>query len=111
MAAPEPTYLYLRTLGRRTGVLREIEIWCTQRDGSYYVIAEHPSSHWVQNLRVEPRVEVRVGGRQVPAMARILDPELDRELIHRVQELSQAKYGWGSGLVVELTPKSRADAP
>jgi len=111
MAAPEPTYLYLRTLGRRTGVPREIEIWYTQRDGSYYVIAEQPSSHWVQNLRLESRVEVRVAARQVPARARILDPVLDRELIHRVQELSQAKYGWGSGLVVELTPQSQADAP
>jgi deazaflavin-dependent oxidoreductase (nitroreductase family) len=111
MAAPEPTYLYLRTRGRRTGLPREIEIWYTQRDGSYYVIAEYPSSHWIQNLRVEPRVEFRVGDRQVPATARILDPVIDRELIHRIQELSRAKYGWGSGLVVELTPEAQADAP
>ena len=111
MAASEPTYLYLRTRGRRTGLPREIEIWYTQCDGRYYVIAEHPSSHWVQNLSLEPRVEVRLGDRQVPARSRILDPGSDRELVHRIQQLSQAKYGWGSGLVVELTPQSQTDAP
>ena len=32
-------FLYLTTIGRRTGLPREIEIWFTERDGRYYVIA------------------------------------------------------------------------
>ncbi len=102
--APEPPYLYLKTRGRRSGLPREIEIWFTQHAGNWYVIAEFPSSHWIQNVRQQPRVEVRVAGQQFPATARILDRAADGELAQRVQELSRAKYGWGDGLVVELKP-------
>src|SRR2546422_4986838 len=45
-------YLYLSTQGRRSGLPREIEIWFTQRDGRFYLIAEYSTSHWVQNLPV-----------------------------------------------------------
>jgi len=34
-------FLYLTTVGRRTGLSREIEIWFTERDGRFYIIAEH----------------------------------------------------------------------
>src|SRR5437762_640288 len=57
-------YLYLTTTGRRTGQPREIEIWFTQRGGLYYLVAEHRErAQWVRNLRLAPRVAVRVRGR------------------------------------------------
>ena len=53
----EPEFLYLTTTGRRSGQPREIEIWFTERDGRYYLVAEHgEQTGWVQNLRTNPRV-------------------------------------------------------
>jgi len=94
-------YLYLTTRGRNSGLLREIEIWFTERDGSFFVIAEYPTSNWLQNLRADPKAEVRVGKQSFTAEARFVsDPELHRA----VAALSTEKYGWGEGTIVELVP-------
>jgi deazaflavin-dependent oxidoreductase (nitroreductase family) len=94
-------YLYLTTRGRNTGLPREIEIWFTHRDGSFYVIAEYPTSNWVQNLRADPKAEVRVGKQRFTVQARVVS---DPELHHAIAELSTKKYGWGEGTIVELLP-------
>ena len=68
----ESEFLYLTTTGRLSGQPRQIEIWFTERDGRYYLLAEHgEQAGWVQNLRTDPRVTVRVGERVFPARARI----------------------------------------
>jgi len=47
----ETEFLYLTTTGRRSGQPRQIEIWFTERDGRYYVIAEHLwDTQWVRNI-------------------------------------------------------------
>src|SRR6267143_1133283 len=100
--------LYLTTTGRRTGRPREIEIWFTQRGGRYYLVAEHRErAQWVQNLKVVPRGAVRVGRRAFSALARVVDAKTERELARAVKKLSEKKYGWGDGLVVELTRARR----
>src|SRR4029434_7721943 len=68
-------YLYLTTRGRKTGRLREIEIWFTMREDCFYVIAEYSTSHWLQNLRKTPEVAVRVAKQEFLARARIVSPE------------------------------------
>ena len=99
-------FLYLMTTGRRTGLPREIEIWFTERGGNYYVIAEHRErAHWVQNIQAQPHVHVRLGDRKFDATARVVDDE--PELAAAVKALSEAKYGWSDGLVVEITPETR----
>jgi deazaflavin-dependent oxidoreductase (nitroreductase family) len=97
-------YLYLTTRGRKSGRAREIEIWFTERDGRFYVIAEYATSHWLQNLRTDPEVQVRVAGESFAARARVVPPETEPDLHRVVQELSRQKYGWGDGTVVELVP-------
>lgn len=99
-----PTYLYLTTVGRRTGLPREIEIWFIHRNGLYYVIAEFATSHWVLNIRANPRVIVRRGNTRLAAQARIIDARAEPELHASVRQLSSDKYGWGDGLIVELRP-------
>jgi deazaflavin-dependent oxidoreductase (nitroreductase family) len=104
----EPTdlqYLYLTTTGRRTGLPREIEIWFTERDSRFYLIAEHGErANWVRNLRANPHVEVRVGELRLNGTARLVDGEGEPELASAVKALSDAKYGWSDGLVVEISP-------
>ena len=101
----EALFLYLTTRGRHSGVPREIEIWFTECDGRYYIIAEHGErAHWVQNIMAHPIVSFRVGTRSFEGRARIVDPGFDPHLNRAVQLLSEAKYGWGDGMVVELTP-------
>jgi deazaflavin-dependent oxidoreductase (nitroreductase family) len=102
----EIEFLYLTTTGRRTGQPREIEIWFTRRDGCYYAVAEHRwEAQWVQNVLAEPRVSVRVGDEQFRARARVIDTGKEWTLHEAVQALSEQKYGWGDGLVVELQPE------
>ena len=108
MKAGETEFLYLTTTGRKTGTPREIEIWFTEHAGRYYVISEHlAEAHWVQNLRADPRVRVRVGEATFDARARVVPPG-ETDLSATIEELSEKKYGWGDGLVVELTPAEAA---
>ena len=97
-------YLYLTTTGRRTGLPREIEIWYTVRDSRFYIIAEHGDhANWVRNIRANPRVRVRVGDLQFTGTARLVDDEREPELARAVKDLSDAKYGWSSGLITEIS--------
>jgi len=100
-------YLYLTTTGRRSGRPREIEIWFTRRDERYYVIAEtRERAHWVQNLVADPRVRWRVGDATFTGRARVVDAAGEPALSRTVQARVRRKYGWGDGLVIELTPDS-----
>jgi deazaflavin-dependent oxidoreductase (nitroreductase family) len=102
--AGDTEFLYLTTTGRKTGQPREIEIWFTRHAGRYYVISEHlGEAHWVQNLEADPRVRVRVGELAFDARARVVNAG-EADLSSTIEELSEKKYGWGDGLVVELTP-------
>ena len=76
----------------------------THLRGRFYVIAEYPDSNWVENLRADPEVNVRVGNKQFAGKARLLPKEQNRELVAEVQALSAKKYGWGDGLIVEILP-------
>ena len=97
-------YLYLTTRGRKSGLPREIEIWFTQRDGRFYLIAEYSTSHWLQNLRANPRAGVRVVGEKFDVHARLINRETEPELRQTIADLSTKKYGWGDGTIVELEP-------
>ncbi|MBV8206728.1 MAG: nitroreductase family deazaflavin-dependent oxidoreductase [Acidobacteria bacterium] len=103
-AEAQPQYLYLTTTGRRSRLPREIEIWFTEHDGRYYIIAEHGfAANWVQNIVATPQVQVRVAARSFAATARVLEAGADAE---KAKVNSTGKYGWGDGLVVEITPVS-----
>jgi deazaflavin-dependent oxidoreductase (nitroreductase family) len=99
---PTEKYLYLTTRGRRSGLLREIEIWFTELRDRFYVIAEYSTSEWVKNVAANPEVKIRVAGRQFAGKARIISKEAEPALVEEVQSLSRHKYGWGDGLVVEI---------
>ena len=60
---------------------------------------------WVRNIQTQPQVHVRVGDRRFDAVARIVRENREHELAGAVRALSDAKYGWSDGLLVELTPR------
>ena len=103
--------LYLTTIGRRTGLPRQIEIWFVVDHGRFYLFAETgEAAAWVKNIWRNPEVGVRIGDRQIGATARVLDRETDRELWDRASEIADRKYGWGDGLPVEITPSPASAA-
>jgi deazaflavin-dependent oxidoreductase (nitroreductase family) len=103
----EPQFLYLTTTGRHSGLPRKIEIWFTEREGRFYIIAEHGlKAQWVQNLEQNPEVTWKAGETEYRGRARILSLTADPDLYGTIQNLSRQKYGWGDGLLVELTPSS-----
>ena len=97
--------LYLTTIGRTTGLPREIEIWFVVCRERFYLLAETgEAAGWVKNIRRNPRVVLRIAERQIDAMARVLDRQADRKLWDEVAAIADRKYGWGDGLPVEITP-------
>jgi deazaflavin-dependent oxidoreductase (nitroreductase family) len=97
--------LYLTTIGRRTGLPREIEIWFVVWRERLYLFAEtREAAGWVKNIRQNSKIMVRIGEWRTEATARVLDPHTDRKLWEQVAEIANRKYGWGDGLPVEVTP-------
>lgn len=105
--------LHLQTIGRTSGRPRTIEIWfATDGTGIYLLAGGRDRAHWVRNLRVEPRVRVRIGGRTIDGTARVIEDE-PTEMVAR--RLLAAKYqrwtdgaplsAWAVGsLPVEILP-------
>jgi deazaflavin-dependent oxidoreductase (nitroreductase family) len=98
-------YLYLTTTGRKTGLPREIEIWFIVHGGSFYIFAEgFHRADWVRNIARNTKVRVRAADRTFDATAEALDQTRDAAEWNTVQDLARAKYGWGDGLPVRITP-------
>ena len=98
-------FLYLTTIGRRSGLPREIEIWFVVCRECFYLFAETgEAAGWVKNIRRNPEVTVRIGERQIDATARVLDRQTDSLLCDEVAAIADRKYGWGDGLPVEIIP-------
>jgi deazaflavin-dependent oxidoreductase (nitroreductase family) len=63
--------LYLTTIGRRTGLPRQIEIWFVVCRERFYLFAETgEAAGWVKNIRRNPNVAIKVGERRIDATAR-----------------------------------------
>jgi len=93
-------YLYLTTIGHKSGNPHEIEIWYVQHDGCYYLVSEkRDRAHWVQNLRVNPSITFRVGETKVNGIGTV---PTDDAIIAAVKQKMDTKYNWSDGLVVQL---------
>jgi deazaflavin-dependent oxidoreductase (nitroreductase family) len=116
--ACEP-YLYLTTVGRRTGRPHRIEMWFAVHDGRLYMLAGgRERADWVRNLRANPRVKVELGGETHAGAAHVLEAGTAEDQLAR--ELLLAKYGpteddldeWGrTALPIAIELPSDADEP
>jgi deazaflavin-dependent oxidoreductase (nitroreductase family) len=85
-------FCYLTTTGRVTGHPHTIEIWFVVHDGCAYLMAGSGRSDWVQNLRRDPAVRLRVGTTEVAATAHVVDDPADpRQALLRTRMAD--KYG------------------
>jgi deazaflavin-dependent oxidoreductase (nitroreductase family) len=104
-AAKDPQFLYLRTIGRKTGVPREIEIWYVPYQDCFYLCAEtREHANWVQNIQNSPEVKFWVQGQTYSGSGRIINRDAEPELSEAVAGLFEDKYEWSDGLLVELRP-------
>ena len=89
-------YCYLTTTGRVTGKPHEIEIWFGMVGETIYLLSGGgDKSDWVKNMRVQPKVKVRIAKRQFTGQARF---ELGADEEARVRRLLAGKYqGWREG--------------
>ncbi len=106
------TFLYLTTIGHKSGNPHTIEIWYVEHEGNYYLMSEHgDKSHWVQNLLKNPQVQFSVGTRDdknalVPhrnAVARTITSENAPDILEAVNTKMHEKYNWGDSWVIEVT--------
>ena len=68
-------YCYLTTTGRVTGKPHDIEIWFGARGNTIYLMAGDHKSDWVQNLRKDPNVTVRIAKQRFQGTARLVTEE------------------------------------
>jgi len=98
-------FLYLTTTGWKTGKPHKIEIWFVARDGNYYLVSEGGDrSHWIQNLKSDPKISFSVGKDTYRGRGRVIDRNKEPGLAARITALMNAKYKWSDGLIVELAP-------
>lgn len=97
--ASEP-FLYLTTIGRRTGRPHRIEIWFAAHGRRLYLLAGgRERADWVRNLQVNPRVTVELRDEVHVGTARVLEAGTADDQLAR--ELLLAKYGGTDGSLDE----------
>ncbi len=104
----EPQFLYLTTIGRKSGKPHQIEIWFVHHHEGYYLVNEGGQTDWLRNIRATPAVTFCIGTRNTPqidGIGRVVDEAAEPELAATVRALMNAKYQWGEGTIVELNPK------
>jgi deazaflavin-dependent oxidoreductase (nitroreductase family) len=100
-----PQFLYLNSIGWKTAKPRRIEIWFVEHDKKYYVASERKKrARWVQNILHNPKISFTVDNRRFEGYARMID-DRELELISNVSRSMNKKYGWSTGLIVELNPQ------
>jgi len=96
-------FLYLTTKGWKTGKPHKIEIWFVEQNKKYYVLSEYKKKvHWVQNILHDPTITFHLDNQAFHGYGRVIEDAIDTDLINRVSQMMDKKYGWSDGLIVEL---------
>jgi deazaflavin-dependent oxidoreductase (nitroreductase family) len=108
-----PGWAVIETVGRRTGLPRQIPVGGRQHGDSYWFVAgDARQSAYVRNIEAEPRVRVRVHGRWRSGMAHLLPGDNPRRRLLRLNPVNSLFIliaNRGAGLLtirVDLEPRS-----
>jgi deazaflavin-dependent oxidoreductase (nitroreductase family) len=90
-ALENATQIEITVVGRKTGRQISLPVWFVQRDGRLYLLPVSGSdTNWFKNVQKNPTIEVRTGGAEHTAQARLItDPWEVGEIV----EAFRAKYG------------------
>ncbi len=87
----ELDYCYVITTGRRSGSPHTIEIWFGLHGGRIYLLSgDGARADWVQNIKADPTVGVRLGDRELITKAWVVEDPDEDALARR---LLLEKYG------------------
>lgn len=112
------TFLYLTTIGRKSGNPHKIEIWFVEHEEHFYLCSGGMyQADWVQNIQQNEAVSFYLAqGKDVQpetirhGTGRILADGVADDLRETVKGLFTAKYNWSNGLIVELI-QSKSSTP
>ena len=80
-------FLYLTTHGWKSGKEHRIEIWFVEHNKRYYIISERlEDTHWVQNIKHNPKVSFSINENVFNGTARVVDQEKESGLAGEVNE-------------------------
>jgi hypothetical protein len=99
-----PQFLYLDSIGWKTAKRHRIEIWFVEYDKNTMLFQNAKNAHWVQNILHNSNISFTVDNKSFEGYARLID-DRELELISNVSLLMNEKYGWSTGLIVELNPQ------
>lgn len=87
--------LLLTTPGRKSGLPRITPLVYEELDNNLVVAsARGPAADWLRNIKVNPKVSVRVGRRQFAAVAEVTcDPERIADYLQQQLERKPAMFG------------------
>jgi deazaflavin-dependent oxidoreductase (nitroreductase family) len=89
--ASEP-FMYLTTVGRRTGRPHRVEMWFAVHDDRIYLRAGgRERADWVRNIRANPRVTVELGDETRAGIAHVVAVDSAEDEFAR--KLLVTKYG------------------
>lgn len=99
------TFLYLTTIGRKTGHPHQIEIWFVEHEGCYFLCSElYERADWIQNSLKTPQVSFYLAerGKGIPAKNGIAMVIEDEATIAILKQKFDAKYNWSKGLFLRI---------
>ena len=76
------------------GALRETSVWIVLVDGVPYLRTSR--SHWLENLRRDPDLVLRIEGREYPVRA---EEVMGDEIVEQVDRATLEKYGWQERMI------------
>jgi len=66
-------FIHLTTAGRKTGKPRTVELWFALRGPRLYLSHEGEATDWMQNVKMNGKVEFEIGGKRFTGNARWLE--------------------------------------
>ncbi len=65
-------YIYITTIGRRSGNPHTVELWFAASIGKIYLSHEGPYTDWMKNILKDSQVEFRIGNIKFKGKTRIV---------------------------------------